>query len=136
MRVLLQFVDKFQKLTEVNINEFNIHLAEKDFKQSNNVPYYIIDNYRNIIDYDEDLSEISKDLNFGVNLIKENQIPHYRYFEFISDSLSFTMRIDGGIAHGIKPVERLKSTEMSFENEEFKIRKNVLHDIIYTVSIG
>ena len=136
MRLLLQFVDKFQKLTEVNINEFNIHLAEKDFKQSNNVPYYIIDNYRNIIDYDEDLSEISKDLNFGVNLIKENQIPHYRYFEFISDSLSFTMRIDGGIAHGIKPVERLKSTEMNFDNEEFKIRKDVLHDIIYTISIS
>jgi alcohol dehydrogenase YqhD (iron-dependent ADH family) len=40
------------------------------------------------------------------------------------------------VAHGIKPVERLKSTEMSFENEEFKIRKDVLHDIIYTISIS
>ena len=46
------------------------------------------------------------------------------------------MRIDGGIAHGIKPVERLKSTEMNFDNEEFKIRKDVLHDIIYTISIS
>ena len=136
MRLLLQFVDKFQNLTDVNINEFNIHLAEKDFKQSNNFPYFIIDNYNNIHDYDDDLSEISQDLNFGVNLIKENQMPHYRFFEFISDSFSFTIRIDGGIAHGIKPVERLKSTEMSFENEEFKIRKDVLHDIIYTISIS
>ena len=43
------------------------------------LPYFIIDNYKNIGDYEEDLSEISKDLDFEVNLIKENQLPHYRF---------------------------------------------------------
>lgn len=133
MRLLLQFLHELQNLTEIAINQFDIHLAKKDFKQVN-IPYFIIDNYKTIDDYEQDLIEVSKNIDINVSVIKENQMPHYRYFDFVSDDISFTIRIDGGIAHGIKPVDFLKSTDMNFDNEIFKIRKDVLHDIIYTIN--
>jgi hypothetical protein len=48
--------------------------------------------------------------------------------------LSFSIRIDGGIAHGLKPVERLESEDMRYKNQIFEIRKDVYHDIIYNFS--
>jgi len=131
MRLLFQFLDEFKNSTEIIIDDFNIHLSEKDFR-SHHFPFYIIDNYKSIADYRDDLEKLSEDFDFNVNLNIENQMPHYRYFEFVSNLTSFTIRIDGGIAHGIKPVERLKSEKLSFDNDIFKIRKDVLHDIIYT----
>ena len=79
--------------------------------------------------------ELSKCFNFKINLKEENRLPHYRYFQFTANDISFSIRIDGGIAHGFKPVDRLTSNEMTFENQIFEIRKDVLHDIIYNISI-
>ncbi len=134
MRLLLQFLVEFKNSTEITIEDFNIHLSEKDFK-SNNFPFYIIDNYKSIEDYQHDLEKISEDFEFNVNLTQEDQMPHYRYFNFASETFSFSIRIDAGIAHGMKPVTRLKSDDLSFDNEVFKIRKDVLHDIIYTFNL-
>jgi hypothetical protein len=42
--------------------------------------------------------------------------------------------VDGGIAHGFKPVERLLSNEMNFDNQVFDIRKDVNYDIIFNIN--
>ncbi len=135
IRLLLQYAHQIQQICDITVCNFRIHLSENDFR-NNREPYYIIDNYKRIDDYETDLQEISEDFDFNVELLIEDRLPHYRFFQFSNDEVSFSIRIDGGIAHGLKPVERLKSTELSFDNEVFKIRKDIIHDIIYTINIG
>ena len=135
MRLLLQFVDQIQAICNIKIDDLKIHLSENDFK-SYREPYHIIDNYKTVDDYENDLIQIADDFDFNINLVNEERLPHYRFFQFKNDEMSFSIRIDGGIAHGIKPVDYLKSEEMILENTIFKIKKDIHHDIIYTINIG
>ena len=88
-------------------------------------PNYIIHNYRSIEDYGEDLEKLSEEYDYEINIKKEKKLPHYRYFEFKNDSSSFIIRIDGGVAHGLKPIQFLKSIEMPLDNFNFEI-KNII----------
>lgn len=135
MRLLLQFVDQIQAICNIKIDDLKIHLSENDFK-SYREPYHIIDNYKTVDDYENDLIQIADDFDFNINIVNEERLPHYRFFQFKNDEMSFSIRIDGGIAHGIKPVDYLKSEEMTLENTIFKIKKDIHHDIIYTINIG
>ena len=134
MRLMLQFINELKELLSITVSEFNVNLEKSAFK-SPNYPEYIIYNYKEYDDYAYDLMELSKCFNFKINIKEENRLPHYRYFQFTANDISFSIRIDGGIAHGFKPLDRLTSNEMTFENQIFEIRKDVLHDIIYNISI-
>lgn len=133
MRLMLQFIEQLSKFCCITISEFNVHLEKANFKSYNH-PEFIIHNYKEYADYVYDLKEVSKNFTFTVHAIEEYRLPHYRYFEFISTDLSFTIRVDGGIAHGFKPVERLLSNEMNFDNQVFDIRKDVNYDIIFNIN--
>lgn len=135
MRLVLQFIDQIKTICEIKIDDFKIHLSENDFR-SNREPYYIIDNYKTIVDYENHLQHISQDFDFNIDLVNENRLPHYRFFQFKNDEVSFSIRIDGGISHGLKPISFLKSEDMELENLVFKIKKDITHDIIYTINIG
>ena len=134
MRLMLQFINELKKLLSITISELNVHIEKVAFK-SPNYPEYIIHNYKEYEDYTYDLNELSKVFSFKINIKDENRLPHYRFFQFTTDDISFSIRIDGGIAHGFKPIERLTSNEMKLEDQIFEIRKDVLHDIIYNISI-
>jgi hypothetical protein len=134
MRLMLQFINELQQLLSITVSEFNVHLEKAAFK-SPNYPEYIIHNYKEYDDYTYDLNELSKVFSFKINIKEENRLPHYRFFQFTADDISFSIRIDGGIAHGFKPIDRLTSNDMRFEDQIFEIRKDVLHDIIYNISI-
>ncbi len=133
MRLILQFINQIKDLWSVKIEELNIHISNQDFRNYQ-YPQYIIHNYKESEDYEYDLNKLSNAYNYKINLVKEYRLPHYRYFNFESEDLSFSIRIDGGIAHGLKPVKRLTSEELKLENEVFEIRKDVSHDIIYNIS--
>ena len=111
-----------------------VHLTKYVF-QNANYPVFIIHNYKDLEDYKNDLEQISKDYDFKVDLVDTSRLPHYRYFEFTSENLRFSIRIDGGIAHGFKPEAYLKSDEMSLNKEIFNIKKDVRYDVIYNISI-
>jgi DEAD/DEAH box helicase domain-containing protein len=134
MRLILQFVNEFQKIASINVEELKICLAGNVFR-SYNEPFHIIDGYKHIDDYDQDLQGLNPVYDFDVQLKKAYKLPHYRYLEFKSDEKTFSIRIDGGIAHGLKPVEWLESQNMSYANLIFKIKKDVYHDIIYNINI-
>ena len=134
MRLLLQFVEQLPKLWSINIEELEVHLTKYVF-QNANYPVFIIHNYKDLEDYKNDLEQISKDYDFKVDLVDTSRLPHYRYFEFTSENLRFSIRIDGGIAHGFKPEAYLKSDEMSLNKEIFNIKKDVRYDVIYNISI-
>lgn len=133
MRMLLQFVDRLKQECNFDINELNIFLEKNAFK-SYNFPEYIIHNYKTIEDYTHDLNELAPKFNFKVTAKEEFRLPHYRYFEFTADDSSFIIRIDGGIAHGIRPKEYLLSNKIKYENQLFEILKYVSHDIIFNIN--
>lgn len=135
IRLLLQFIDELRTILKIKIINFNIYLSEYDFKEDKQ-PYKIDDFFGSIDDYEEKLELISNNYNFEINLIKINRLPHYRYFNFKSGKiLSFEMRIDGGIAHGLCPKESTKSNSLNEGNAPFFIRKYATHDLIYNISI-
>ena len=134
LRLLLKFVQEFQKEASLTIKNLKIHLERGAF-DNNRYPIEIRHNYQNILDYKHDLNELSKSLSFNIISEEEQRLPHYRYFDFKSKEVSFHIRIDGGIAHGFKPKEYLRSDEMTYDNNPFEIKKYVKHDIIYNISL-
>ena len=134
LRLLLQFVNQLKNIWNIQISGLNVHLAKSDFK-SHNFPQYIIHNYKELDDYVYELNEIGSHFDFKIQFKEEHRLPHYRYFEFSSNEISFSIRIDGGIAHGLKPVARLTSNDMKFENQVFEIRKDVNYDLIYNINL-
>lgn len=134
LRLMLQFIDQIGKVWSINVSELNVHLANSDFR-SYSYPEYIIHNYKELDDYVYDLKELSKNFDFEILFKEEQRLPHYRYFEFASDEITFSIRIDAGIAHGLKPIERLTSNDMKMDNQIFEIRKDVSYDLIYNISI-
>lgn len=134
MRLMLQFVDKLSAVWYIEISELNVHL-EKNAFGNNHYPEYIIHNYKEYEDYMGDLEKLSENFDFKINAKEEFRLPHFRYFEFESDEISFILRIDGGIAHGFKPVDYLTSQDMTYKNEVFEIKKDVPHPLIYNISV-
>lgn len=134
LRLMLQFINQIKQIWPINISALNVHLAKSDFRGPN-YPEYIIHNYKELDDYVYDLNALGTHFDFEVNFIEEKRLPHYRYFDFKSSKVTFTIRIDAGIAHGLKPVERLTSRDMKMENQVFDIRKDVGYDLIYNISI-
>ncbi len=134
MRLMLQFINQMKELWPIEISELNVHLEKNAFR-NNYFPEFIIHNYKEYEDYVYDLNKLSGSFNFKINTKEAYRLPHFRYFEFKADDVSFIVRIDGGIAHGFKPLDRLTSEDMSYENQVFEIRKDVGYDVIYNISI-
>ncbi|WP_339848303.1 DEAD/DEAH box helicase [uncultured Dokdonia sp.] len=134
LRLMLQFVNQMKQVWPINISTLNVHLSKSDFRNSK-YPEYIIHNYKELDDYVYDLNELSRYFDFGVTFKEEQRLPHYRYFDFKSNEVSFSIRIDAGIAHGLKPVERFTTRDLKLKNEIFDIRKDVIYDLIYNITI-
>lgn len=134
MRIMLQFLDKLKELCYIDFDTLTVHSSSTDFK-SIREPKAINWNYTNIEDYESDLDILAEDFSFDIRLVNDEILPHYRVFHFSNKELSFSIRIDGGIAHGIVPVGFLQSGDISLENVPFKIKKNVIHNLIYTINI-
>lgn len=135
MRLMLQFIEQLKGLLSIEVNTLSVYLSSQDFHPNNQFPRFIIHNYKVLNDYKYDLKALNKSFDFQIDLVEKPRLPHYRYFEFKANDISFTIRIDGGIAHGLKPVEFISSEEMKLENEIFNIRKDVDYDIIYNIGI-
>jgi len=135
MRMLLQFTKRLIELLNFDISDLKIHLSENDFADNYRAPLFIIHNLESIIKYETLLSQLTQDSSTNTQVIILDRLPHYRYFQFTSDNLTFHVRIDAGIAHGIKPVAFIKPGDLPFKNASFQIRKDVPHDLIYSFSI-
>ena len=135
MRLLLQFVNELRHLCDIQINKLNIHLSNNDFINNHKDPRYLLHNYRSIEDYSKDLNKLIQGYEFNAEVMENDSLPHYRYFQFKSADKEFILRIDGGISHGLKPVEFIKNGELAYAYEEtFNITKYVNHDLIYTIN--
>ena len=135
LRLMLQFINRIKKLWPIKISKLNVHHDESAFNLNNEDPIYIINNYKNLNDYVAVLKGFSKTYDFEIDCKRQNKLPHYRYFAFKSNTISFDIRIDAGISHGFRPINYLRIGDLKLGNEVFKIKKFVSHDIIYNVTI-
>lgn len=135
MRLLMQFVEAFSKQLKCKISKLDVHLAESDFSKNYNPPSYIIHGFQSISDYQLLLEAISNSYPFKTSVVIENSLPHYRYLKFKSPGLNFELRIDAGIAHGLKPVRFIKTGELSQEDVILYIKKDVPYNLIYSITI-
>lgn len=136
LRLLLQFLDSLKEVLGIQIDSFEIHLDSIDLEKNYRPPFWMIHNFQSIKEYENKLSQLTGIYKFPINVVESTPMPHYRYFSFESPEVNFEIRIDGGIAHGLKPVERYKFGELSVSFEEtFSIKKDVNHELIYIFGI-
>jgi disulfide oxidoreductase YuzD len=65
------------------------------------------------------------------------RLPHYRIFEFKAETgISFSIRIDGGIQHGLRPKHRIYFEQEDLLNPETELVKMVDYELIYTLSVN
>lgn len=134
MLLMLQFVEKLQDLTGIEVASLEVHLDENDFRTTGR-PYNIGGNFSSIEDYESMLGVNKHLFDFEVNLVRKSRLPHYRAFEFKGANTDFSIRIDGGIAHGLKTVDAIMTNEFDAKMDNLHIRKDVDHDLIYNISI-
>lgn len=135
IRILLHFIHSIKDLLNFEVDKLTIHLAEKDFLNNYKAPQYIVHNLRAVADYESLLHEITDNGSLKPNVVLTDRLPHYRYFKFEAKEIVFNLRIDGGIAHGLKPLDFLRPGGLEMDNVNFKIKKDVPHDLIYTFNI-
>jgi DEAD/DEAH box helicase domain-containing protein len=135
MRILLQFTERLCELLSFEVTGLKIHLSHADFVNKYRVPQYIIHNLRSVSDYEVLLNQLTQDSSINAQVVIEERLPHYRYFSFQSPDLNFHLRIDAGIAHGLKPDRYLRQNDLPLENIAFSIKKDVPYDLIYSISI-
>lgn len=132
LHLMLGFLDRLKDLWSFNIENFQVHQNPNKYNGMR-PPTYMLNNYYSLDDYESDFSRIINSLEFAGSIVRENNLPHYRFFEFWDDKGSFNIRIDGGIAHGIRPAEYILSGVNGFK--PFVITKYVDHDIIFNINL-
>jgi len=133
LRLMIQFIESIQEVMNIDVSSLLVTLNERDFK-ADSYPFKLTDFYKELDDYEYDLVQISRSTKFDVKVVRStHRLPHYRMFEFVSDDCKFNIRIDGGIAHGFKPLN--DDLSLGNENSIFEIKKSVFHDIIYNLRI-
>src|SRR5690606_12549144 len=77
LRLLLLFIDAFQKEAGFTIKDFKLYSAKGAFEK-NRYPQYIIHNYSDIEDFKFDLGILSNGAEYTVESEEKRGLPHYR----------------------------------------------------------
>lgn len=133
LRLSLQFLRQFSKLLDFSISSYTTVLISEGKPFEGRHPLNLAHNYADKEDYVYDLKRLGEDFPFEIKYQFEKRMPHFRIFGFEGEETSFTLRIDGGIAHGLKPANRY--LELPMEDQVFEIKKVVSHELIYTLRL-
>jgi ATP-dependent helicase YprA (DUF1998 family) len=129
----VNFVKGVSKLFDFNVEELIFELDFDAFRYDSRNKL-IFSNFNTGTDYLDYVDQTLADFEIKV---KNKEMPHYRFFKFKSDKMSFEIRIDAGIAHGLSTSYR-PADVYTWINEEIPIykRKGFDHDLIYTLTIN
>ncbi len=136
MRLMLQFVNELRSLWSLEISDLDVFLEPESFFRKSahyGPPQKLSHNFVHDNDYEYLLEELAEGYDFDVRCHRQGKLPHYRYFTFEGEDAYFEIRIDGGIAHGLIPSPNLRVEELEAKPLKFKIKKSVVHDIIYNL---
>mgnify|MGYP007046325097 FL=1 len=117
---------------EGKVQNFRILTSDKMSKSHRR---YITDPLRSFTEL-EDLGETHPILSGTPVICPDKRLPHYRIFDFKNtNGPSFSIRIDGGIQHGLRPKERIEFEEDNLLSNDLQIRKCVDYAMIYSLAI-
>ena len=85
----------------------------------------------------QEFGETNDIMNGTPVICPTERLPHYRIFEFKSETgTSFSLRIDGGIHHGLRPKDRIYFEQDNLLNSDIELVKMVNYELIYTLSLN
>ena len=94
-------------------------------------------NFKNAQDRNNSVVELAKQLGIGNVKAVNEELPHYRYFEFKSKNSAVIFRPDAGIAYDwfLSNSEKGNSKMPMNAKNNIRIYKKSSYDLLYTVSI-
>ncbi len=130
--LLYNFLDNLSKKLEFSVESINLNLSNY-YNNDYMSPYLMFQDYGKSdlrdVDLRKVLSRITEDI-----VISDENLTHYRYFEFKCDAFKLIIRPDGGVEHGWRISGDAKYLTNLFNNN-LLFYKFVNYDIIYYVSI-
>jgi superfamily II DNA/RNA helicase len=111
-RLLIDFVYWFKKETDLQVNRFNLNLADiKDSKRN--------DDFCTTDKRDDYVTDYARDFDLPINIIKPGRLPHRRELKIENDKYEFIIRPDGGFENGwsVDYAERDSGWEYNFESD-------------------
>ena len=85
----------------------------------------------------QEFGETNDIMNGTPVICPTERLPHYRILEFKSETgTSFSLRIDGGIHHGLRPKDRIYFEQDNLLNSDIELIKMVNYELIYTLSLN
>ena len=134
--LLLNFLNGLKKICSMNIERIQLNLLTFDYERE---PTKLNHNFESSSKRESFFDKMTVELGLPdvriKNVNSQNDLPHYRYFEFSSDNLNIIIRPDGGIENGWMP-KGYSSVEDSLENpSDIKIFKISSFLILYTIAM-
>lgn len=129
--LLLQFIDRLSIICKFEMADFIFNGTEFD---SGKKPSLLFHDFMDSNDRDNELISLANCLGIPIKVNSDKKIPHYRFFKFSNEdnSISVTIRPDGGIEHGWFLNQRIERAEAIYGTEELAIKSN--KPILYTIS--
>jgi len=136
--LMFQFVERLGFLLGFSIKSFAFN--GQDFTEEKD-PYLIYHSFRTGNDRNNAITQLSSQFNMPTITAIDNDLPHYRYFEFQNEHLKIIIRPDAGIEHGwfcshTNRRDHLLFSNFTNTNSNISIVKKANSGILYTISVN
>ena len=133
--LMVQFIERLRQSLNFRIDSFVF--KGQDFVEDKSEPYFLFHAFQNANDRNLAVVRFAQQLQIPNASAENSQLPHYRYFEFVNDNLTVTIRPDAGVEHGwsLSPISRRVYDGLTKSSDVFKIQKRDNNNLLYTISI-
>jgi hypothetical protein len=132
--LLVQFINRLSEILDFKIDSFTY--KGQNFDDERN-PYYLYHNYQNANERNDAVEEFSKQIGILDSQALNDNLPHYRHFEFTNDEVKIIIRPDAGIEYGwnLTPRNQIKYNRQLNSSCPLTIQKKNNDGLLYTVSV-
>ena len=132
--LMVQFIDRLKDLLDFKIE--SLDFKGQDFREDRG-PNFIFNNFKNAHDRNNAVIELAKQLNISNSVAVNEELPHYRYFEFKSKDVSVIFRPDAGVAYDwfLSNSEKVNFKMPMNAKNNIQIYKKSSNDLLYNVSV-
>jgi DEAD/DEAH box helicase domain-containing protein len=135
--LMLQFINKLKEILDFKVE--SVTFKGQEFEEERN-PYYLYHNFRNDYDRKEAIEKLANQLSIPNTIAINENLPHYRFFEFKNNSLKIVIRPDAGIEHGWFCSREFYNSQILYTdstnaNNPITINQKANNKLLYTISI-
>lgn len=135
--LMLQFISQISIILGFNTESFTF--KGQEFEEERN-PYYLYHNFRNDYDRKDAIEKFAHQLKIPNTIVINENLPHYRFFEFKNEKFKIVIRPDAGIEHGWFCSREGYNSQILFSdstnaNNPIIINQKANSKLLYTISI-